>query len=237
MNLNRARTRLTIPMRIESQSLLQLLRLSSPALPIGGYAYSQGLETACENGYVNSKESLCQWVTGVLENNMQYLDIPIFSRLYDSFSKNDDEKIQYWNQYLLASRETNELYLEDCQMGNALIRLLVDLRLQAAENWLKRPCALATAFCLACTYWNIEKFTAAHGMLWSWCENQISIGIKLIPLGQTNGQQVLSELIENIHGIIDTGMQLEDEQLGASCAGLIMSSMQHEDQYTRLFRS
>lgn len=237
MNLSQAHTRHIIPMHTESIPLLQLLRLCSPALPIGSYAYSQGLETACENGYVNNKESLCQWITGVMENSMQYLDVPVFSRLHDATTANNNIQTDYWNQYLLASRETNELYLEDCQMGQALIRLLVDLEITAAYDWTKKKCALSTAFSLACAHWKIGKTAALHGMLWSWCENQVSIGIKLIPLGQTNGQQVLSSLIENIQSIIDVGLQLQDEQLGATCPGLIMSSMHHEEQYTRLFRS
>ena len=107
-------------MHTDSLPLLQLLRLSSPALPIGSYAYSQGLETACDSNYVHDKDSLHDWILGVIQNNFQYLDIPIFSRLYDAYLTNADSAIQYWNQYLLACRETNELHLEDVQMGRAL---------------------------------------------------------------------------------------------------------------------
>lgn len=237
MNQNQALIQRIILMHTESLPLLQLLRLCSPALPIGSYAYSQGLETACEHEFINNRESLYQWIIGVMENSMQHLDVPVFSRLYDANNLKDKKQVNYWNQYLLASRETKELYLEDCQIGQALIRLLVDLDVTEAKYWIKKECSLFTAFSLACTHWQIEKITAIHGLLWAWCENQVSIGIKLIPLGQTNGQQVLSRLISHIQPIVDASVQLLDEQIGASCPGLIMSSMQHEEQYTRLFRS
>ena len=224
-------------MHTDSLALLQLLRLSSPALPIGGYAYSQGLETACENNHVSDKDSLYSWINGIMKNSMQYLDIPIFARLYDCHSKHDIDQLIYWNQYLLASRETQEFFLEDTQMGQALIRLLTDLNIPNTDSWLKQNCSLMTAFSLACCNWKIEKKLATHAMLWAWCENQVTIGIKLIPLGQTNGQQVLSNLINNIESIISNGLALHDEEIGSTCPGLIMSSMQHEEQYTRLFRS
>lgn len=224
-------------MHTDSLPLLQLLRLCSPALPIGSYAYSQGLETACEGNHVQDKDSLHDWILGVAQNNFGYLDIPIFARLHNAHYIKDCSAIQYWNQYLLACRETNELYLEDVQMGQALIRLLIDLDIEEASAWSNENCSLYTAFSLACTTWKIEKTTAAHAILWAWCENQVSIGIKLIPLGQTHGQQVLSKLINNIQPIVLTGLSLSDDEIGATCQGLVMASMQHEDQYSRLFRS
>ncbi len=218
-------------------ALLQLLRLCSPTLPIGSYAYSQGLETACHNEYVTSQETLLDWIQGILTHTIQYLDIPVFSRLYDAHTEKHSENIEYWNNYILASRETSELLLEDTQMGGALARLLIQLDLQESELWKKTPCSLLTTFSLACTKWNIDKVTACHGFVWTWCENQVSIGIKLIPLGQTQGQQILTELIPSIELAVKKGLTVENDSIGASCPGAIIASMQHEEQYTRLFRS
>ena len=224
-------------MIMSNQSLLQLLRICSPTLPIGSYAYSQGLETACHNEYVTDQPSLNEWMTGVLVNSIQYLDIPVFARLYEAHKHNSNSDVHYWNDYILASRETSELLLEDTQMGGALARLLYDLNIQEALIWKKIPCSLLTTFSLACTKWSIDKFSATQGLVWAWCENQVSIGVKLIPLGQTSGQLILSNLMQTIDTSVNSGLSLEDNDIGASCPGAIMASMQHEQQYTRLFRS
>ncbi|MFK7795449.1 MAG: urease accessory protein UreF [Gammaproteobacteria bacterium] len=218
-------------------SLLQLLRICSPTLPIGSYAYSQGLETACHNEYVTDEESLKKWIQGLLENSLKYLDIPIFSRLYDAHQEKNNKAIRYWNDYVLASRETSELLLEDTQMGGALARLLLDLGIYESAYWKKHPCSLLTTFSLACAKWEIEKSTATQGLIWSWCENQVSIGVKLIPLGQTSGQLILSNLMHSIDDSVSCGLDVEEEHIGATCPGAVMASMQHEQQYTRLFRS
>tara|TARA_R110002096_G_scaffold109088_5_gene238811 strand:- start:1386 stop:2054 length:669 start_codon:yes stop_codon:yes gene_type:complete len=218
-------------------SLLQLLRICSPTLPIGSYAYSQGLETACHNEYVTDRNTLYEWILGLLENSLEHLDIPVFSRLYDAHLNQSNEDIDYWNNYILASRETSELLLEDTQMGGALAKLLADLGLKESFHWKKNQCSLLTTFSLACTRWEIEKKTATQGLVWSWCENQVGIGVKLVPLGQTSGQLILSDLMENIDKSVTSGLGIEDDLIGATCPGAIMASMQHEQQYTRLFRS
>ena len=223
-------------MNIEHTALLQLMRLCSPTLPIGSYAYSQGLESACELGYVHDENSLYDWVEGMLGHSLQYLDIPIFSRLYDAHQNNNTASINYWNNFILASRESKELLLEDTQMGHALLKLLdnLDLPINGID---KHHCSLITAFSLASAHWEIDKHQALQGLIWSWCENQVSIGIKLIPLGQTSGQLVLSRLITRINQAIRQGLEVEDCDIGASCPGAVIASMQHEDQYSRLFRS
>ena len=218
-------------------ALLQLLRLCSPALPIGSYAYSQGLETACENDFVTDRQSLYHWLQGLLANSLAYLDAPVFFRLYDAHRENNKNQVAYWNQYILASRETAELFLEDSQMGNALVRLLINLGLGRANALSRQDCSLLTPFSLACNHWQIDKTTACYGLIWAWCENQVGIGIKLIPLGQTSGQRILSLLIEHIASAVRHGLSLADSDIGACCPGAVLASMQHEDQYTRLFRS
>ena len=229
-------THIITPMNIEHTALLQLMRLCSPTLPIGAYAYSQGLESACELEFVNDEDSLCDWVTGMLGHNMQFLDIPVFSRLYEAHLQHNDADMDYWNNFILASRETRELLLEDTQMGHALIKLLdnLDLPINGID---KNHCSLLTAFTLASVHWKIDRQQALQGFVWAWCENQVSIGIKLIPLGQTSGQRLLSRLIPLLNHAIQQGLEVHDNEIGASCPGAVIASMQHEDQYSRLFRS
>ncbi len=217
-------------------ALLQLLRLSSQALPIGGYAYSQGLETVCDNGTVNNEESLFAWIKDMCINGLAYLDVPVFARCYDAHVQQDYDTVQYWNNYILASRETREVLLEDTQMGASLARLLdsLDINTQHID---KRQCALVTLFSLASVHWKIDKNMALHGLLWAWCENQVSIGMRLIPLGQTSGQIILSRLMTVMSDCIQHGLSIEEQAIGSSCPGAVMASMQHEEQYSRLFRS
>ena len=99
-----------------------------------------------------------------------------------------------------------------------------------------QTCQLA-GYAFAAEQWKIELQDAALGYLWGWLENITLSGVKLIPLGQTAGQQVLAELSEAIPGIVDEGLRLPDDQIGASCTAMAIASSLHETQYTRLFRS
>ena len=224
-------------MHTSSSALLQLLRLSSPALPVGAYAYSQGLEAACDQAIIENEEDLLHWLTTVLQQSFLYQELPLFLRLYRAHQADDANQQHYWNAYLLASRETRELRLEDSQLGMALIRLLKNLGLTKVSPWQDEECSFATVFSLACVEWQIDEQAALHGLLWAWVENQVSVAVKLIPLGQTAGQHVLQQLIPLISKVITASLDVEDDNIGASCPGLVFASMQHEEQYSRLFRS
>ena len=119
---------------IKSQStpslpLLHLMHLASPALPVGGYAYSQGLEFAIDSGLLKDRYAVTGWLQGVLLNGLALLEMPIILRVYDALNAPDDAELNYWNNYLQACRETGELLLEDTQQGEALARLINGLTL------------------------------------------------------------------------------------------------------------
>jgi len=225
--------------RMINQSLqqLRLWQLISPALPVGSYAYSGGLESATENGWIVNQQQAQQWINDLLVNGLAHLDVPVFCRLYKACMQNDLQQFQYWNEYLLASRESAELLQEDQQMGRALLRLLRDMDCSLTWCNAEEPLSFASMFASAAVNWNINEQDAAQGLLWAWCENQVAAAIKLVPLGQTAGQQILSELINNIPDCIDRGMQLSNEDIGFTLIGLGIISAQHETQYSRLFRS
>lgn len=221
-----------------SPTLLHLLHLVSPALPVGAYAYSQGLESAVEQAWVKDVESAEEWLRGSLTIGLGHLDAPVFLRLYKAWENNEPNQVIYWNNFLLASRETSELLLEDTQMGEALLRLLNDLNVIGAQTWPpQQPVSYALVFALATQHWRIDIKQALQGLLWSWLENQVAAAIKLIPLGQTQGQQLLLKLIVDINATVEEAVLIEDDNIGWSLPRLAITSMQHETQYSRLFRS
>jgi urease accessory protein len=153
----------------------------------------------------------------------------------------DFDRLVYWNDWLSATRETAELQRQNWQMGRSLIKLLRDL--YAQENWVAietaigAECNLAIAFAIAAGLGSIDERTAVLGYLHSWASNLVSAGVKLIPLGQTAGQQLVMNLGDSIIATGDRFLLLPDSQLFSCSWGLSLASMAHETQYSRLFRS
>lgn len=219
-------------------SLLRLLQLVSPALPVGMYSYSQGMEQAVENGWIGNETQAGEWLSGVLQHNIARLDGPMLVRLHTAWTANDLLLVDYWSLELAAMRETAELRAEDRQTGQALARLLAGLGADRAEPWLRHPQAsFATLFALAAVEWRILKPQAIAGYYWSWLENQVLCAVKLVPLGQLAGQRLLHGLARDIPAWVDLALELPDDALGASSFALSLASSRHERQYSRLFRS
>ena len=219
-------------------SLLKLLQLSSPTLPVGAFAYSQGLESAIVSGFIKENKALRAWLLDSLKLSLKAVDLPIFFRLYKAWENDDIVTVMHWNQILRAQRETSELRSEDHHLGLALARLLKDLDISEAKVLHRRgDLCFITLFTLAANKWNIGLEQAANGFIWSWLDNQIAAAIKLVPLGQTDGQKVLSDLLPEIPKIVEEGLAIEDDEIGGSLPMLAILSSQHETQYSRLFRS
>ena len=221
----------------ESLTQFRLWQLISPSLPIGGYAYSQGLEYAVETGWVTNEKEMYDWVTGIVSHMHQQLDVPVLARLYKAWSEEDIENVEYWNAFLLASRESSEFFLEDVQMGRALTVLLKDLDCNKSSLLDSDELALATVLSAASVEWKIPIEMLAQAYIWMWIENQVSAAIKLVPLGQTAGQRILFSSAENLTKVVEQALQVEDEDIGQSAMALAIASGCHEDQYTRIFRS
>ncbi len=221
-----------------NNALLRLLHLVSPTLPTGAFSYSQGLEWAVENGWINDSESLASWLLDLAEHSMAYVDIPILSRMYSAIQNDDVEKLEHWCGMLLACRESSELQEEEQTRGRALATLLGNLNLLKAGipiTSIQR--SQLAGYVMAATQWEISLQDATLGYVWAWLENQVITGIKIIPLGQTQGQQLLMQCNSEIPGIVDYGLQIKDQEIGASSPALALACSMHETQYTRLYRS
>ncbi|MET0024064.1 MAG: urease accessory protein UreF [Sedimenticola sp.] len=217
---------------------LRLLQLVSPSLPVGAFTYSQGLEWAVECGWVSDETTLKAWIANLLESSVAYLEVPVFARLYRACAEKDMQALTYWSHFLVASRETAELRMEERNRGRAMASLLPELGIPVtAENLpLFRQCQVA-GFAHAAHHWQVPLAEAAAGYLWGWLENITLAGVKIIPLGQTAGQKIIAELTTAIPQTVATGMEIADDAIGASCTAQAIASSLHETQYTRIYRS
>lgn len=225
----------------DAHALLRLCHLVSPALPIGAFGYSQGLEQAVHSGWVHDELSALDWLQGQTRHALGTLDLPVLLRMWHAWSAGDLEQVQSWTDQLLASRETAELRAEERHLGGALARLLSGLGMLEAAAWLdvteEAAPALATLFSLAAWRWDIDPEAALCGYLWSWSENQVLAAIKLVPLGQSAGQRLLQQLIGPMPGVVAHAMALADDAIGVGVFAPLVASALHETLYTRLFRS
>ncbi|MFT3928389.1 MAG: urease accessory UreF family protein [Myxococcales bacterium] len=191
--------------------LLRLLQLASPALPIGAYAYSRGLESAVHFGWVKDEAEACRWIEGILERSVASLDGPVFLRLFDAFVAQDTACVERWNDFACAARESHELALEDRQLGLALARVLNDQGVEAAAHFRGRG-GYATLFALAASTWGVERVDALSAFLFAFVENQVSCAIKLVPLGQSAGQRILSRLVGVVDRLVQRVLEIGDDE-------------------------
>ncbi len=222
----------------QSLPMLRLWQLISPALPVGAYAYSQGLEYALHAEWLGDEDDVKQWIQGQVRHSLSYLDIPVLKRLYQAWTNHDESSVNQWSQFLIASRESSELLAEDLHLGRALAVLLTDLGIQRAEKYKQSDTAcFASLLSLAAVEWNISLNEISNGYLWAWLENQVAAAIKLVPLGQTAGQRILMSVSESIPEAVEKGLAINDEDIGMLAPAVSIASALHETQYSRLFRS
>ncbi|HEY5715616.1 MAG TPA: urease accessory UreF family protein [Psychromonas sp.] len=232
-----------IPMPIKASPLKlnRLLQLCSANLPVGGFSFSQGLEFAVESGWISNAQTTRQWVELNLTEAIARTDLSILKRLYLAVQEDDFAAFIDWNQHLLACRESNELYLADVAMGKALVRLLKQLGSINSEDYLPLldlpEISFVSAFAVTAHLCEIDLLAAQSGFCWTYIDNQVAAATKLVPLGQTQAQNLLFALSELVEKAINLANSLNDRQIGASLPRLAMASAWHETQYTRLFRS
>lgn len=218
-------------------ALLGLMQLVSPALPVGAFAWSQGLESAFELGWVSDEESLGAWLSGVLEDGLTRCELPVLARLQKAWRDADHEALARWNEWLKASRETAELAEEDVRLGRSLARLLNDLDLLPSSDGLPPQPAYITLFAGLADRRGIAIEDAQLGFAWTWLENQLAVACKALPLGQTAAQRLIEQLRPELIGAVENAGRLADVDLGPALPGLALASALHETQYSRLFRS
>jgi len=218
-------------------STLRLLQLASPAMPVGAYSFSQGLEHAAEAGWIGDEARTGDWILGLAQDALGTLDLPVLQRLHAAWTASDLATVERWNLQLLASRETAELRAEERHLGQALAKVLVALGIEAAGRWLRQDACYATLFSFAAVRGHIGARECSQAYLWAWAENQTLAALKLLPLGQSAGQRILDRILVEIPSLCERAAALDDEDLGVATPRHAMASAWHETQYSRLFRS
>lgn len=215
-----------------SLSLTRLLQLASPALPVGAYTYSQGLEWAVEAGTVKDEATALRWIGDQLEWNLGRYEAPLLARMMAAWQ--DEVTLAELDAQYLASRETAELRAETLQMGHSLRRLIDDLK---EEIGVPPRLTFPAVWSGIAAAWQIVPRDALAAWLWSWAENQTMAALKAVPLGQAAGQRILLEIGGRIPAIVERALQLDENNTSNFAPGFAIACARHETQYSRLFRS
>jgi len=220
--------------------LLQLIWLASPALPIGGFSYSEGLEAAIEQGLVHNEATATDWVVDQLHLTQSRGDMAVMAQAIPAWQSDDTARLQALNDWVMATRETAEMRLQAEQMGRSLLDWLRNLQ-QASEAQLQccaqlpptYPLAMALALSLA----QAPLDQALQACAFGWAENMTQAALKAVPLGQSAGQRMLARLAREIPQAVQIALHLNDEDRQAFNPLLAILSARHETQYSRIFRS
>jgi len=215
-------------------ALTRLLQLASPALPVGAFSYSQGLEWAVEAGTVTDEASTLRWVGDQLEWNLGCYEAPLLARMIAAHKVGAGATVKELDAIYLASRESAELRAETLQMGHSLRKLILDLALPVAVP--PQP-TFPAAWSALVAHWDIAADEALAAWLWSWAENQVMAALKAVPLGQAAGQRILLELGGRMPPVVERALALGDDELSNFAPGFAFACARHETQYSRLFRS
>ncbi|HVY05364.1 MAG TPA: urease accessory protein UreF [Burkholderiales bacterium] len=223
---------------IAGTALPQLLRLASPMLPVGAYAYSQGMEWGVDEGAVRDEQTALDWIVDLLRFNVGTMEAPVWRQLYRAWQEGDTDGARRWNARFIALRETAELRAETLQMGGALKAVLhATGEIETAGLDAIGEPAFPTAFSFAAHGLGVPMREGLTGYLWAWGENQVATAMKLVPLGQSSGQRMLAKIIALLPEICDAALAKPEDALSNFSPALAIASSRHETQYTRLFRS
>jgi len=216
--------------------------LASPALPVGGFSYSEGLESAVDTGLVGSEAQAGGWLLHQLQLSLARADLPVVAQAHAAWLHNDSTRVVTLNDWIRCTRESAEFRQQAEQMGRSLAdwlrngeqagdpRIAILAALAPAPTW---PVAYALATVLA----GAETRESLLAFAFGWAENMVQAAMKAVPLGQAAAQRMLARLANEIPAAVDAATRLPDGERQAFTPMLAILSAQHEAQYSRLFRS
>jgi urease accessory protein len=220
-------------------ALLQLLRLSSPLLPIGAFAYSQGLEQAAHLGVISGPADLESWLGGIAENVLPWTDLAVLARAFEAADRGQEPGVLLQlSALMLALRESAELRAEEQQLGSALARLLAQQDVARAGEFVgSEEASYVVMYGVAAAHYGLSKRGALLGYCFAWLENQISAALRCMSIGQVAAQGVLCSVMARVPLAVEKSLLVTDDELGFSAPAYALVSIGHETLYSRLFRS
>lgn len=222
-------------------ALYRLMTWLSPAYPVGGFSYSHGLEHAVEAGQVRAADDLAAWIATVLEQGAGPVDAALFAAAWRATHAADDRALDWLVELARAWRGTAETALESAAQGAAFVAITTaawpdaELHRAATRHGGRLPFAVAVAIAAAAQCIALQPALLAY--LQAFAANLVSAGVRLVPLGQTDGQRVIARLESIVLRAAQTAVEADLDELGTAAPLLDWCSMKHETQYTRLFRS
>ncbi len=221
-------------------SLLQLMWLASPALPIGGFSYSECFEAAVDTARVTTEQEAASWLLDQLHLSLARADLAVIAQAVPAWQNADHARIAELNAWVLQTRESSELRAQTEQMGRSLLEWLRNHTTASAaqiETLAALQPTYPLAFALAASSTGAALRDCLLSYAFGWAENMVQAAIKSVPLGQSAGQRILSQMSADIPAAIDHALTLADNARQAYSPMLAILSAQHEIQYSRLFRS
>jgi urease accessory protein len=211
----------------------------SPSYPVGAYTFSQGLETAVEAGIVTTASDAESWISDMLQHGNGQADLAFLACAWEA--ANDAKQLHTIVEHVLAFQATAELRREITAQGNAFLKA-------SGANWICPEIELLQSVVLAsCPYpvavgvtakgHGVDRHFAMVAFAQGYVSNLVSAAVRLIPLGQTDGQRIITNLMPLVLQTVDSVADTPLENVTTATIIADILSMQHESQYTRLFRS
>lgn len=229
-------------------TLLSLMWLASPALPVGGFSYSEVLETAVECGRVGTEVQTSAWLKDQLQLSLARCELPLVAQAIWAWRETRIDRLRVLNEWALVTRESSELRQQSQQMGRSMTEWLKNQVQSDGVSGSSDPCVQQLERLEPSPTWQMAFALAAHrsgapvreallSFSFGWAENMVQAALKAVPLGQSAGQRVLAMLCAEIPGAVEHAINLPDHERQAHSPMLAILSAQHETQYSRLFRS
>ena len=229
---------------VDPRHLTRLLAWMSPGFPIGGYTYSHGIEYAVEAGRVRDRESLVSWIEAILLHGAGWTDAVLFAAAARAVRRDDEAALRWAAERADAMRGSSELALESAAQGTAFLSTVgATWPPVGLERWAAvladtgRPPAHAVAVAVVTACAGMDAGSALCAFLHGFAANLVSAGVRLVPLGQTDGQRAIARLDPVLHRVASDALAADPADLGSRAPLVDWAAMSHETQYTRLFRS
>lgn len=226
---------------MDTAELVALLHLASPALPIGGFSYSQGFEAALDANLIRDADSARDWIASGLADVLAVCELPFLAHQLERWRAHDAAALAEANADFIASRESAELRRETEQMGWSLAQLCASLEWGDAARRATlaaiKPIALPTAYAFAAAAHDATPDAVLTAYAFGWVENQAAAALKAVPLGQLAGQRILVALRGTLADAVRRALATPPDAINTFAPLLGILSARHETQYSRLFRS